>query len=135
VARLDRRKLEKLEAKRPKPSAASSSEAEREARSAAEEADDNLLVDIYFRVLEDQERTSKRLEPLPWTGEDRQRAENFLKDVLPRLRSRRIWRQGHNPGKLDRFEREVLERLDQSDKDLMQDLMKGEVSGFQQGRI
>ena len=97
MVRLDRRTLERLEAKHPK---AVGSESENESLSAC------------FRALECYEREQQGLPPLPYNDLDRRSDEHFLIETLPALRESLGWQSPEAQQRLDDMEEDVLRRLE-----------------------
>jgi hypothetical protein len=93
--RLDRRKIERLEAKHPKVGVAHTSGE----------------LEEYYRALESYEREEQGLPPLPYNEVDRKSDEDFLSNILPMMRSSLGWQTEEAQRKLDEMEEGALYRL------------------------
>ncbi len=68
-------------------------------------------LDAYFKELENLERKEAGLEPLPYTEEDREWDEAFLRETLPAYRTGPGWQTEEAQHVLDTWERGVTEKL------------------------
>jgi len=68
-------------------------------------------LDSYFRALENFNREKAGLPPLPYTEEDRQDDEEFLRETLPSYRASLGWQTKEAQHVLDIWERDTIERL------------------------
>jgi hypothetical protein len=77
----------------------------------ADMSDSPRHLEAYFRALENLEREEAGLPPLPYTEEDRQDDEEFLRETLPFYRGSLGWQTEEAQHVLDIWERDTIERL------------------------
>jgi hypothetical protein len=75
----------------------------------------NPSLERYFRAVENWRREQAGLEPLPYTEEDRKEDEEFLTETLPHYRHNFGWQTEEAQQLLDRWERDIRERLEATD--------------------
>ena len=68
-------------------------------------------LESYFRALTNFDREKAGLPPLPYTEEDRQDDEEFLRETLPFYRANLGWQTEEAQHALDIWERDTIERL------------------------
>jgi CHASE3 domain sensor protein len=68
-------------------------------------------LDSYFRALENVSREKAGLPALPYTEEDRQDDEEFLRETLPVYRASLGWQTEEAQHVLDIWERDTIEKL------------------------
>jgi hypothetical protein len=86
-----------------------------ERRSASRRADkDNSprYLEAYVRALENFNREKAGLPPLPYTEEDRQDDEEFLRETLPVYRASPGWQTQEAQSVLDEWEKHTLHSLE-----------------------
>jgi hypothetical protein len=66
----------------------------------------------YFRALENLEREEAGLPPLPYTEEDRQDDEEFLRETLPFYRANPGWQSEEAQRILNEWEKHTLHSLE-----------------------
>ena len=69
-------------------------------------------MEAYFRALANLEREEAGLPVLPYTEEDRQDDEEFLREALPFYRASPGWRTQEARHVLDEWEKHTLEKLE-----------------------
>jgi hypothetical protein len=69
-------------------------------------------LEAYFRALENHERASSGLEPLPYSEVDRRADEHFLRETLPAYKASPGWQTEATRRMLDEWEKDTLERLE-----------------------
>jgi hypothetical protein len=68
-------------------------------------------LEAYFRALENHERASAGLEPLPYSEVDRRADEHFMRETLPAYRASPGWQTEEARHVLGEWERNTHERL------------------------
>jgi CHASE3 domain sensor protein len=71
------------------------------ARRLADKSGSPRYLDSYFRALENLDREKVGLPPLPYTEEDRQEDEEFLRETLPTYRASPGWQTQEAQSVLD----------------------------------
>ena len=69
-------------------------------------------LEAYFRALANLEREEAGLPVLPYTEEDRQDDEEFLREALPFYRASPGWQTEEARHVLDEWEKHTLEKLE-----------------------
>jgi hypothetical protein len=69
-------------------------------------------LDSYFRALENLDREKAGLPPLPYTEEDRQDDEEFLRETLPTYRASPGWQTQEAQSVLNEWEKHTLHSLE-----------------------
>ena len=75
-------------------------------------SDSPRSLEAYFRALENLDREKAGLPPLPYTEEDREDDEEFLRETLPAYRASPGWQTEEAQSVLNEWERDTREKLE-----------------------